>query len=51
MMFFSIKVKRGCAVRWPQVGDTAAAMRLGEVGRERRRNEAEKSSNHRCSRI
>lgn len=28
---FIIKVRRGGAVRWPQVGDTAAAMRLGKV--------------------
>ena len=33
MMFFSIKVKRGCAVHWLKVGDTAAALRLGEVGK------------------
>ncbi len=30
-MFFRIKVKHGYDVRWPQVGDTAAALRLGGV--------------------
>ena len=34
MMLFSLKEKHGCAVRWPQVGDTAAALRLGGVDRE-----------------
>lgn len=33
-VFFSIKVKRGCAVHWPRVGDTMAALRLGGVDGE-----------------